>query len=251
MNNQLPPQLPNQTPPQLPPKAPQQMPPQLPPQQPQYQQPYQPYPFNQLPKKGMSTLAKVLIGIGAFFVFIIVMSLIFGDDTTTETAGISANLNEATKKWKDKAIEDSTHLANGYYSAVAMSDFEVFIKRYHQLELMAVQQHPKEVTDSTVIRMGNRNANAAMDMLIDSITVYRNMYTQILKDKLWLDNIKVKTENGGKNLWLIGGLFASNRYIAEFHNGMKPMFKALGYKRIYYKWVDVSSAEYTYYDLDK
>lgn len=254
MNNQLPPQLPNQTPPQLPPKAPQQMPPQLPPQQPQYQQPYQPYqpyPFNQLPKKGMSTLAKVLIGIGAFFVFIIVMSLIFGDDTTTETAGISANLNEATKKWKDKAIEDSTHLANGYYSAVAMSDFEVFIKRYHQLELMAVQQHPKEVTDSTVIRMGNRNANAAMDMLIDSITVYRNMYTQILKDKLWLDNIKVKTENGGKNLWLIGGLFASNRYIAEFHNGMKPMFKALGYKRIYYKWVDVSSAEYTYFDLDK
>jgi hypothetical protein len=160
-------------------------------------------------------------------------------------------LNKKTQEWKDKAIEDSTHLANGYYSAVAMSDFEVFIKRYHQLELMAVQQHPKEVTDSAVIRMGNRNANAAMDMLIDSITVYRNMYTQILKDKLWLDNIKVKTENGGKNLWLIGGLFASNRYIAEFHNGMKPMFKALGYKRIYYKWVDVSSAEYTYYDLDK
>ena len=108
----------NQNPPQLPPEAPQQMPPQLPPQQPQYQPQYQqPYPFNQPPKKGMSTLAKVLIGIGAFFVFIIVMSLIFGDDTTTETSGISAELNEATKKWKDKAIEDSTHIANGYYAA--------------------------------------------------------------------------------------------------------------------------------------
>ena len=77
------------------------------------------------------------------------------------------------------------------------------------------------------------------------------MYTTILKDKLWLDNIKVKTENGGKTLWLIGVPFANNRYIAEFHNGMKPMFKALGYKRIYYKWVDVSSAEYNYFDLDK
>ena len=248
---QLPPQAPQQMPPQLPPQAPQQMPPQMPPQPPQYHQPYQPYPFNQPPQKGMSTLTKVLIGIGAFFAFIIIMGLIFADDTTTEKSGISTDLNEATKKWKDKAIEDSTHIANGYYAATAMSDFETFIKRYHQLELMSIQQHPKEVTDSAVIKMGNKNANDAMGMLIDSTTVYRNMYTKILKNKLWLDNIKVRSENGGKNLWLIGGLFASNRYIAEFHNGMEPLFKALGYKRIYYKWDDISSTEYTYYDLDK
>ena len=249
MGNQQPPQLP----PQLPPQAPKQMRPQMPPRQPQYQQPRNQQ-YNQInhpPKKGIPTLAKIIIGICAFFGFIVVITMIFGDDTTTKKSGISDNLNETTKKWKDKAIEDSTHIADGYYAASAMSDFETFVKKYHELELMAIQQHPKEVTDSAVIIMGNKNANNAMGMLIDSTTVYRNMYTKILKDKLWLDNITVRPENGGKNLWLIGGLFASNRNIAEFHDGMKPMFKALGYKRIYYKWVDVSSAEYVYYDIDK
>lgn len=246
MNNQQPP-LPPQAPPQLPPQAPQQLPPQMPQQQPQYQQPYQQYPFNQQPKKGMSTLVKVLIGIGAFFAFCVIVSLFWGNDKTA----VSAKQNEATQKWKDKAIEDSTQIANGYYAASAMSDFETFINRYHQLELMSLQHHPKEVTDSAVIRMGNKNTNDAMGILIDSATVYRNTYTKIIKDKLWLDNIKVRAENDGKNLWLIGGMFANNRNIAEFHEGMKPMFKALGYKRIYYKWADISYAEYTYFDLDK
>ena len=229
----------NQQPPQLPPQAPQ---PRYQVPQPQYQQPNQ---LNQPAKKRMPTWAKILIGIGAGITFCVVLSMFFDENKGTGSS------NTIDQKWKDKAIKDSTRLANGYFAASAMSDFDTFIKRYHELELMAVQQHPKEVTDSALITMGNRNANNAMAMITDSMTVYRNMYTKILKDKLWLDNITVRAENGGKNLWFIGGTFASNRNIAEFHDGMKPMFKSLGYKRIYYKWVDVSSAEYTYFDLDK
>ena len=242
----------NQVPPQLPPEAPK-SPPQLPPQnQPQYQQPQHQY--NHIPpKKKMSTGVKVLIGLGALFVFICIMAVIFGDDKTNQndSTAISSTLNEANKKWKDKAIMDSTNIADGYFASSSMTESEVFIKRYHELELLSLQQTPKDVTDSTIIRMGNRNANNAMGILIDSVNVYRNQFTKLLEKKLWMDNIKVKTQNGGKTLWLIGGLFASNRNISEFHNGMLPMFKALGYKRICYKWVDVSSAEYTYYDLDK
>ena len=261
MNNQQPPQAPQQQPPYQQPPAGYQQPYQPQYQQPQYQQPYQqqpyqqqyqqPYQFNKPPKKGIPTIVKVLIGIGVFFVLCIIAGTSLGGDNTNNTSNVAAEQTEATQKWKDKAIKVSTHIANGYYAASAMSDFETFIKKYHELELMAIQQPQSVIVDSTVIIMGNKNANNAMAMLTDSATVYRNMYTKLLKDKLWLDNIKVRAENGGKNLWLIGGLFASNRNVAEFHDGMKSMFKALGYKRIYYKWVDVSSAEYVYYDLDK
>ena len=229
------------------------------PYQQQYQQPYQqpyqqqyqqPYQFNKPPKKGIPTIVKVLIGIGIFFVLCFIVGAILGGGNTNNTSNVAAEQTEATQKWKDKAIKDSTHIANGYYAASAMSDIETFIKKYHELELMAIQQPQSVIIDSTVIIMGNKNANNAMAMLTDSATVYRNKYTKLLKDKLWLDNITVRTENGGKTLWLIGGIFASNRNISDFQNRSESMFKALGYKRICYKWIDVSSAEYTYFDLD-
>ena len=249
----------NQIPPQLPPEAPQQVPPQMPQQniqyQPQYQQQYQPRPQYQPnpypPKKKIPTGVKVIFVLGALLIFVVLMSAIFSDGNSNDTTGGVTSLNDATKKWKNKAFDDSLHISNGYFSASAMSDFETFIKRYHELELMAVQHAPNEVQDSTIIKSGNRNANDAMAMLTDSITVYRNQYTKVIEKKLWPDKIKVKTQNGGKTLWLIGGLFANNRNIMEFQKASEPMFKALGYKRICYKWADISSAEYTYYDLDK
>ena len=159
------------------------------------------------------------------------------------------HINNATKEWHEKALKDSVHLSNGYYSADSMESLEIFVERYHELELMAIQNAPKEVTDTAIIKSANLNANKAFGILTDSISNYRNQFTKILKNKLWLDNIKVKTQDNGKTLWLIGGYFASNRKITEFQNEMEPMFKALGYKRICYKWADISSAEYTYYDL--
>lgn len=245
----------NQSPPQLPPKAPKQVPPQLPPETPHQvpQQQYQPMYNPFIKHKDIPTVLKVIIGIVAFLGIAFIVNAIFGDDKSNndELADISSAQIDANQKWKVKAIEDSIHINNGYFAASAMYNSETFVKKFHELELLAIQQNPKDVTDSTIIKAGNRNANNAAGMLNDSSTVYRNQFTKVLKDKLWIDNIKVKTTNNGKTLWLIGGLFASNRNIAEFHNGMKSMFTTLGYKRICYKWVDVSSAEYTYYDLDK
>lgn len=246
MSNQIPPPLPPDTPPQLPLDTSQYQP------QQRYQQPRYRHNLYQ-PKQKVPKVIKILIGIGAFFI----LATIFGvfhsiflekNNKSTEKSGI-ASLNDATIKWREKAVLDSTNIADGYFSASSFFDYEEFTNKFHELQLIAVQHVPNEVTDSTIIRLANQNANKASNLLADSINVYREQYTKVLKDELWLDNIKVKTQNGGKTLWLIGADFASNRNILEFHKASRGMFIALGYKRICYKWADISSIEYTYFDL--
>lgn len=233
----------NQIPPQLPPEAPQQVPPQMP--------QYQPNPNwnNPKPPKKGASVWKILLIILACFIGLGIIATMCDDNKNGLSS--NSNLDEKTSKWQEIAIKDSTNLNNGYFSTSQMSDFDTFVKRFKELEIISLKHTPKEVTDSSVIKFVNRNSYNALGMLNDSITNYRNQYTKILEDKLWPDNIKVKTQNGGKTLWLIGGFFANNRNILEFQKASEPMFKALGYKRICYKWADISSAEYTYYDLDK
>ena len=240
----------NQQPPQLPPEAPRQ----IPPQQPQYQQPQ--YAQNQNwnnpipPKKGLSTGAKIGIGIAAFFVFCVIMSLIFGDKDSLKNAANGKN-DETTAKWEKIAIEDSTKLENGYFSISNMQNANDFNKKFIELQALGFKHTPKEVTDSSIITFVNRNAFKAQNMFDDSLTIYRNQFTKILENDFWEDNIKIKTQNGGKVIWFIGGLFANNKNIKDFQEKMGPKLKELGYTRACYKWADISSAEYTYYDLDK
>lgn len=252
IQSNLPPELPKQVPPQIPSQQPQLQP------TPEYQQQTQHEQninkslfFSNLSLKQKKTKKRDMFLIVLAIILGVGFTLFFMLNVNKNQQSTTVNTNAKTKSWYNKAIEDSTHLANGYFSTSVMNDFDTFIKRYNELEIMSIQSHPKEVTDSSIIRFGNRNANMALAILSDSNTVYRNKFTKILEKKLWVDNIKVKTQNNGKTLWLIGGYFASNRNILEFQKASEPMFKSLEYKRICYKWADISSAEYTYYDLDK
>lgn len=77
----------------------------------------------------------------------------------------------------------------------------------------------------------------------------RKAYGEILKDKLWPENIKVTTKGSGHTtLEFVGGLFASNRNIQDTQQTLSEMLHLLRFKRANYKWYDYDD-EYTYYSM--
>lgn len=77
----------------------------------------------------------------------------------------------------------------------------------------------------------------------------RKAYGEILKDKLWTENIEVATKgNGHTTLEFVGALFASNKNKQDTQQMLSEMLHLLRFKRTNYKWYKYDE-EYTYYSM--
>lgn len=76
--------------------------------------------------------------------------------------------------------------------------------------------------------------------------ILRKAYVKVLKDALWEDDIDVKYS--GTTISFIGGKFAANRNIAEFHDIARDALVKIRFKRVNYKWYKYDE-EYSYYTL--
>lgn len=106
------------------------------------------------------------------------------------------------------------------------------------------------IQNPTLKALRQHNAKVAKELWKVKSPQLRKQYVSIIKDKLWENDIDVKTTNGGKDIWFIGGIFAAHKNIKDFEAQTEENLKALGFHRAYYRWVDSDLAEYTYYDLN-
>lgn len=78
----------------------------------------------------------------------------------------------------------------------------------------------------------------------------RKNYGKILKDKLWVDNIKVNVLGTSNTiLQFEGAIFASNRNIKDMQDNIYDVINKLRFKKVNYKWYKYDD-EYTYFDID-
>lgn len=106
------------------------------------------------------------------------------------------------------------------------------------------------IKDPTLKALRQHNSKVAKKLWEAKSPQLRKQYVSIIKDKLWENDIDVKTTNGGKDIWFIGAIFAAHKNIKDFEAQTEENLKALGFHRAYYRWVDSDLAEYTYYDLN-
>ncbi|MBK7342492.1 MAG: hypothetical protein IPJ06_04910 [Saprospiraceae bacterium] len=77
----------------------------------------------------------------------------------------------------------------------------------------------------------------------------RKNYSEILKQKLWEENIEVKAKGSGyTTLEFEGGIFANNKNKQDTQQTLSEILNLLRFKRINYKWYEYDD-EYTYYTL--
>lgn len=85
---------------------------------------------------------------------------------------------------------------------------------------------------------------------VETFPKFREAYGPILDKNLWEFDIDARSfGKNHKTIEFVGGIFAANSNIKEFHILWRETFQNLRFKQIRYKWFDDAS-EYTYFDIN-
>ena len=107
-------------------------------------------------------------------------------------------------------------------------------------------RNPLDSVTSTLLEKNLKKANKLITKLQPA---FRKQYVKLLGNALWEHDIEVEARNNYKTITFIGGTFARNSNIKDFHNEAHEMLKLLGFTRAEYKWYKYDD-EYTYYTIE-
>jgi hypothetical protein len=106
------------------------------------------------------------------------------------------------------------------------------------------------IKDNEIYKLSNELKNKLISLQRKEFPKMRKNYGEVLNDKLWSENIEVKTKgNGSSTLEFIGGSFANNKNKEETQNTLREVLARLRFKRVNYLWFKYDD-EYTYYSMD-
>ena len=188
--------------------------------------------------KTSNTIRRILAVIAYLVLLAIVMNIWSKTDNFKETVAEANAQNN--QKWTEHAVMDSTHMANGYFSADSSKSTLELAAKFEELAAITAKSDYKkdEITDSAVIMFANRNSNTALELTANLQKSYRARYAELLGKELWENNIKVHTSNGGKTITFVGGMFANNKNIADFQKKIYGNLYAYGFEKSLYKWIE-------------
>lgn len=107
----------------------------------------------------------------------------------------------------------------------------------------------KKYDDNEIKQMGNKLKSKVERLQVKEFPRLRKEYGKILKEKLWEENIEVKTKRSSHStLDFTGTLFANNKNIKTFEETISEGLYIFRFKRVQYRWIKHAD-EYTYYEL--
>lgn len=108
----------------------------------------------------------------------------------------------------------------------------------------------ENLDNTEVKKLHSRFVKKLEALQVSEFPKLRKAYAQIVKDKLWVENIEVEVSGGRyTTLQFTGGTFASNRNKQEFQTTLSDILYEFRFKRVNYKWYEYDD-EYTYYTLN-
>ncbi len=197
---------------------------------------------------------KRLISVALWLIVGIIMTNVPGDSSTgSSSSDQSGDKKDTTVSVLSNELKsargDSADLAKGNVFNVG-KDATVDDIIMKAALYMTYTSETDTIKDPTLKALRQHNSKVAKKLWEAKSPQLRKQYVSIIKDKLWENDIDVKTTNGGKDIWFIGAIFAAHKNIKDFEAQTEENLKALGFHRAYYRWVDSDLAEYTYYDLN-
>ncbi|WP_299278382.1 hypothetical protein [uncultured Psychroserpens sp.] len=103
----------------------------------------------------------------------------------------------------------------------------------------------KEISD-----LGKDIIKNLKQLQIKEFPKIRASFSRILDKKLWESDIDVSIYGKTKStLQFVGGVFAANKNVKDFHSTIFQRFEDFRFKRVNYKWYKYDD-EYTYYTID-
>lgn len=159
-------------------------------------------------------------------------------------------LSESTESEKalQLARKDSVDIAKGkIFDVSANASVDDILEKINVYKAYTAVDY--DTNDEVLLNIRKANALSVRKLWDAKRTSLRNQYSRAIKEKLWEDDIDVRTSNNGHDILFIGAIFAAHKNIKEFEQKIEGTLTILGYRRVSYKWVDNDYAEETYYDL--
>ena len=119
------------------------------------------------------------------------------------------------------------------------SVWATMIEEGEELDLNSAQEEQRTILRQKII-----------EAQVETFPKFREAYGPILDKNLWEFDIDARSfGKNRKTIEFVGGIFAANRNIKEFHILWRETFQNLRFEQIRYKWFDEAS-EYTYFDIN-
>lgn len=197
--------------------------------------------------------------VGLFLSYLVTFAILSSTDEYKEEAKKDA-LNElantrGTDEWfvarYEQAKKDSATISNLNVDTVKFYDmglngmvkFATYIRNYHTPDSL-------ESTNDELSSLFLQNKKRCDEIFKSCEVRLRKDFAKKLGDDLWEHNIYTKVEGkDATTLWLRGGIYANNKNIKDSQNELEDKLKALGFKKVCYKWIEHAS-EYTFYNLE-
>ena len=223
--------------------------------------------FKKAPTK---TLNKWLLSILLVFIYMGIFGTITHKDDNNKQANNSLDKEVVVNKVEDsetiKANAESQKQAKEEAFKAKIEKDISDLKNYKALGRDSVVAITAEIGLFSVyaedINMAKRNYNEDIKKLgtdaeallkkvqVREFPAIRKQYVEVIKGKLWENNVDVSAVGtGNSSLLLVGGIFANNKNIMEMHGNIQAMTELLRFKKVGYKWY--SGSDESYYTNDK
>lgn len=182
-----------------------------------------------------------------FWVIVVFVVLVFigslsGNQQTgkQQNPNNSNNLQTAQKSFKEQltsAIDSLNKLENFDVSNIEKD--ELFTIAQSFLSFGEAINKAKTDTDKEIQDLGKELERKLIVVQTKQLPKMRKTYSEIMRKKLWEENIDVKII-GSKNeiLELIGVVFANNKNIKAFNDPIYLSLKQLRFDQVRYRWIE-------------
>lgn len=186
-----------------------------------------------------------------FFLFIA-----YGSDDDSKNENIKPLTSDTSKVTSEVALK--TRLENNIKGFEKESSLtknlksldDIFIVLAVYKSYYVIIKEGKESTDNDEKKLAEKLEQKVSNSQVKDFPKLRLAYNNILKEKLWENNVDVKI-GGSKNtvLSLTAGYFASNKNIKTTQETLHEMLANLRFKQANYRWYK-GEDEYTYYTIE-
>ncbi len=155
-----------------------------------------------------------------------------------------------TEKFKEQLsgeLKDAKVFKAGseFRDEVTSLQYEIILFGAWNNLIKRAENHP----DKEIQQIGKNLKAQAIRIQRSEFPALRKNYGEILRNKLWEQNIEVRTfGSGNSTIEFTAGMFANNKNKADFQNLLSENFHLFRFKKVNYKWYKYDD-EYTYYTI--
>lgn len=203
-------------------------------------------------EKNRETNAKILkygcLPIAIFFILVCVLVSDKGDKKKTASEASNINTKELNLKQKLenslKGIEDNSD----YLNKITTKEEVIISASMFGAYANMIESSKKGNEEER--KLGSQLEKKVQSKQQKEFPLLRKKYAQIIKNKLWEEDIDVELSGtGNTTLTFTAGIFAKNKNIQEAQNTLQEVLNLLRFKTTRYKWYK-NSDEFTYYTLE-